>query len=123
VDCRAGVRGRRGVSPANDSRPGSPPGPASKISATTKQLDQDQRSRSAARLAVGEWYAPCGRRHLGVVIVRTCPACQHLHLHRSATPDSAHGAVRTGSCGAAYVLTVRVALPVGIPHAQRRWTA
>lgn len=66
---------------------------------------------SHTRVAWGEFHPPTGRRHLGVVLVRGCPACgSSLHLHRASTADSADGTFRTGSCGATYLLRVRPAL-------------
>lgn len=88
-----------------------PQAAANKISAATKPQDQGQDSRTIpfARelpIAVGEFYPPAGRRHLGVVVVRSCPACLHLHLHRANAAGSADGTTRTGSCGAEYRLRV-----------------
>lgn len=46
---------------------------------------------------------PSGRRVLWAVVVPTCPACGHLHLHRS---TGRHGGRRTGSCGATYLVVL-----------------
>lgn len=75
---------------------------------------QGQRSASSAALVgLGSYYPPAGRRTLGVVVVRSCPACHQMHLHRAETVGSAHMAERVGSCGATYLLNVHHALPIG----------
>ena len=57
-------------------------------------------------VAPAVYYPPVGRRRLGAVVVRTCPACSHMHLHRAEFASTADGTLRTGSCGAQYVLRV-----------------
>lgn len=57
-------------------------------------------------VAVGELHRPGGRRRQWVLIVRRCPACEHLHLHRTERP-AARTWPRTGSCGTRYTV-VRV---------------
>jgi hypothetical protein len=57
-------------------------------------------------IAVGEYHPPVGRRRLGAVIVRRCPACRHLHQHKAIVVATADGSMRTGSCGAVYTLRV-----------------
>lgn len=65
------------------------------------------------RTAAGAFYSPAGRRHLGVVVVRTCPACGPLHLHRAESRAVVDGAVRAGSCGATYRLALDAAAGLG----------
>jgi hypothetical protein len=64
-------------------------------------------------VAVGEYHPPTGRRHLGVVIVRTCPNCGHLHIHRAMVATTADGTTRVGSCGIEYLLCVLPAERLG----------
>lgn len=69
--------------------------------------DPRQHSRGArdrGLVAVGIWYPPAGRRRHGAIVVRTCPACRHMHLHRSDGPVTS--TTRTGSCGAEYTIRV-----------------
>jgi hypothetical protein len=47
---------------------------------------------------------PAGRRRQWVALVRSCPACGHAHIHRSAAWHGLAGTARTGSCGAPYRL-------------------
>jgi hypothetical protein len=69
--------------------------------------DNDGRRRRRDRLvAFGEYHPPVGRRRLGAVIVRRCPACAHLHQHRAVLPRTVDGETRVGSCGAEYALRV-----------------
>lgn len=62
-------------------------------------------------LVVGELHAPAGRRTLHVLVVRHCPGCAHLHLHRVGDP-SRIGYLRVGSCGVTYRVDVAPALAV-----------
>ena len=55
------------------------------------------------RVAVGVFYPPAGRRHLGVV-VRTCPNCSAMHLRRAEPSTAVDRSVRHGSCGTGYVV-------------------
>lgn len=57
---------------------------------------------------------------MGVAIVRRCPGCGHLHLHRAASLAAADGASRAGSCGTEYVLLVR---PAVVPAPAGWWSA
>lgn len=89
-----------------------PTRPASQIEAAARppQISSegtDQRRRRRDRLvAVGEFHPPCGRRGLGAVIVRRCPACQYLHIHRAMLVRTVDGSERTGSCGVTYIVRV-----------------
>lgn len=49
-----------------------------------------------------EWYEPAGRRGSWAAVVRSCPKCQSLHLHRFSEP--VYSALRRGSCGVTYLL-------------------
>lgn len=46
---------------------------------------------------------PAGRRSMWAIVVPHCARCGHLHLHRS---TGQHGGIRTGSCGAEYVVVL-----------------
>lgn len=89
-----------------------PATPAKKIAAAARppQISSegtDQHRRRRDRLvAVGEFHPPCGRRGLGAVIVRRCPACQYLHIHRAMLVRTVDGSERTGSCGVTYIVRV-----------------
>jgi hypothetical protein len=75
-----------------------------------EQSTDGHRRRRDRLVAVGEYFPPVGRRHLGAVIVRRCPSCRHLHQHHSVVVGTADGSIRTGSCGAVYILRVLPAL-------------
>ena len=64
--------------------------------------------------AAGVFYPPTGRRHLGVVVVRTCPSCRELHLHRAESRGAIDGAMRSGSCGSLYA--VQLVDVLGVSH-------
>lgn len=88
------------MSPNAERRP-----PAGAPSQQNDRRGQGQRTaRRGPLVAVGIYYRPAGRRRLGAIVVRTCPACGHLHLHRATGPTTS--VVREGSCGVEY--TVRV---------------
>jgi hypothetical protein len=57
-------------------------------------------------LAYGELFSPYGRRHLWSLIVRRCPNCRHMHIHKIGNP-SAESWIKTGSCGRDYRVVVR----------------
>ncbi|SFO52626.1 hypothetical protein SAMN05216207_10786 [Pseudonocardia ammonioxydans] len=69
-------------------------------------------ARPRFRDAVAFAHPPAGRRHMWAIVVPTCPACSHMHLHRSAAAPEEE--VRIGSCGAAYRLRLAGAK-------RRRW--
>lgn len=93
-------------------RSGAPPqGPAGSAALARSQV-HGQHSRG--HVAAGAFYPPAGRRTLGVVVVRCCPKCRQMHLHRAETVGSAHMAERTGSCGATYLLNVHLGLVGGV---------
>lgn len=88
--------------------------PVGSARARSQVRPQDSRAgRVRGLVAAGEFHPPAGRRTLGVVVVRSCPACHQMHLHRAETVGSAHMAERVGSCGATYLLNVHHALPIG----------
>lgn len=96
--------------PARNGGPGHHPDTAAahqKFEAATKQLHTQTSAtrRHEPPIAVGELHPPAGRRHLWVLLVRRCPACAHLHIHRVGRP-SAGTHRRTGSCGADYEIRV-----------------
>lgn len=100
-----------------DTRDGGPttrPAVSTQIATSTQHPHPtgDHRQRRDL-VAVGEYFPPAGRRRLGVVIVRRCPACAHLHLHRAVLVGTADGSTRTGSCGRSYVLRVLPAARAG----------
>lgn len=82
-----------------DSRPGR----GAAVGLADQQDDQHpHRTRPATAVTVvGELHAPAGRRTLYVLLVRRCPACAHLHVHRTGRPAATSWS-RSGSCGAAY---------------------
>lgn len=99
--------------PRSGSGPGATPRPATTETAATARKRETQgqdmpgpRRAAPRHVATGVWYPPAGRRRLGVVIVRRCPACLHLHLHRAMLVGTADGSTRIGGCGRAYVLRV-----------------
>jgi hypothetical protein len=79
------------------------PGPGAAIQSDRAGQGQPSADRGPL-VASGTYYPPAGRRRLGVIVVRTCPACLHLHLHRASGPTAS--VVRTGSCGAEYSISV-----------------
>jgi hypothetical protein len=89
-----------------ERRNGGPPARAA--ASNTALITYDEHGQRSARrgplVAVGIYYPPSGRRRLGAIVVRSCPACLHLHLHRAAGPVAS--TPRTGSCGAEYVIRV-----------------
>jgi len=94
--------------PGNESRAEAQlPGSTTQLtyySPNVLQLTAQQRRR-VLPVASGELFSPCGRRRLWSLIVRRCPNCSHLHIHRLGNP-AADTFIRTGSCGAAYKVTV-----------------
>lgn len=48
-------------------------------------------------------FAPYGRRRLWALVVRHCPGCGYLHLHKMGNPGAASWR-RTGSCGTQYLV-------------------
>lgn len=82
-----------------------------KISATAKQHDRHQSTDPGRALVVvnGELHPPAGRRHRWLLLVRRCPGCTYLHIHRTEYPGAGHWQ-RVGSCGTEYA--VRVVHPV-----------
>jgi hypothetical protein len=86
------------------------PGPGAAIQSNDRAGRGQGSARRGPLVAVGIWYPPAGRRRLGAIVVRTCPRCSYLHLHRSAGPVTS--TTRQGSCGAEY--TIRVARVGGV---------
>lgn len=74
--------------------------------ALTQSNPSKRTERRAATVAVAdaELHPPAGRRRLPLLLVRSCPACRHLHIHRGT--GIAGSGVRTGSCGVVYQLHV-----------------
>lgn len=96
---------------ASGGRAGQGPA-AEKVATATKQHVRDE-GNAVRAVAEGVFYPPAGRRHQGVVVVRSCPACGQLHLHRAEASGDVDGTDRRGSCGAAYVVQLLPADAVG----------
>jgi hypothetical protein len=66
-------------------------------------IDRPNSRLVAALIAHCSQYGPGPGRGRWVQVIHRCPACAHMHLHRSVQPVES-GAVRTGPCGMRYQL-------------------
>lgn len=87
-----GGSGRRGCHTAATATPG-----------VSRHQATDANQNSSASVAEGELFEPFGRRRMWSIIVRRCPACAHMHVHKTGDPTKGHY-LRTGSCGAEYLI-------------------
>jgi hypothetical protein len=71
------------MTPTNDSRPGSPPGPASKITAATKPQDHEQRTAATTALMAFAMVLLGGPSAVfDRLLVKSCPLnCGYAHVH------------------------------------------
>lgn len=89
--------------PYTRNRPGSATGAAQKVTTTTKT---ETTGPTRYPVAYGSAYAPTGRRHMWLVVVR-CPFCRAGHAHRVRELAQARGARRPGcQSGAVYWVAV-----------------